>query len=146
VLDCDYCVRISLSRRTPRADENGQLLSAGEVLERYNERRYQHYLDDFEDDELALAKHLNERTNHFVETAAEDDRAAIKATGFAANATTLAWWKRARLRDPETAQTAMKRDYEPTQEEIDDWMALAPKERFSRLKMQAARVGRSVDE
>lgn len=103
------------------------------VLELYNERRYQHYLDDF-NDELDLARHLNERTNHFADTAPEDERTAIKASGFAGNAATLAWWKRALLRDPEAAAVVQKRGYEPSADEIAEWRRLAPAQRFARLK------------
>lgn len=132
---CDFCVRIGLSKYTPKVDNDGQRLSNSEVLERYNERRYQHYLDGFED-ELDLARHLNDRTAHFAETASKDEEQLIKTAGFHANAATLAWWKRARDRDPESAAVAQSVDYEPTPAEIGPWSRLSPAERFAHLKQQ----------
>lgn len=132
---CDFCVRIGLSKYTPKVDNDGQRLSNSEVLERYNERRYQHYLDGFED-ELDLARHLNDRTAHFAETASKDEEQLIKTAGFQANSATLAWWKRARDRDPESAAVAQRVDYEPTPAEIGPWSRLSPAERFARLKKQ----------
>lgn len=147
MLECDFCVRPNLSRHTPKADEDGLSLSSSEVLERYNERRYQHYLDDF-NDALDLARHLNDRTNHYAETGVEEERAAIKESGFKANANTLAWWKRARERDADAAQATTvgirpcvvcktyHGDYEPTEAEIASWTRLSSSERFARLKKQ----------
>lgn len=132
---CDWCVRPTLSKRTPKADENGVPLSLSKVTELYNERRYQHYLDDF-NDELDLARHLSDRVRHFAETGSEDDQAAIKASGFASNAATLAWWKRARLRDPDAAAVAQRSEYLPTPAEIEEWAKLPPAARFARLKKQ----------
>jgi hypothetical protein len=133
--ECDFCVRIGLSKYTPKVDDDGQRLSNAEILERYNERRYQHYLDGFED-ELDLARHLNDRTAHFAETASKDEEQLIKTAGFQANATTLAWWKRARERDPDAAAVAQKVDYEPTPAESNPWSRVSPAQRFARLKQQ----------
>jgi hypothetical protein len=132
---CDFCVRIGLSKYTPKVDDDGQRLSNAEVLERYNERRYQHYLDGFED-ELDLARHLNDRTSHFAETASKDEEQLIKTAGFQANAGTLAWWKRARERDADAAEVAGKPSYEPSPAEINSWTRLSPPQRFARLKKQ----------
>lgn len=132
---CDYCVRPGLSKRTPKADEDGQTFSQVHIQELYNERRYQHYLDDFNDD-LDLARHLNERTNHFAETGSEDEKTAIKTFGFAANAATLAWWKRARHRDSAAAEVAQKPEFLPTPRQIDEWAKPPPAARFARLKQQ----------
>lgn len=143
--DCDFCVRVGLSQFTPKADNQGVELSNSEIRERYNERRYQHYLDDFGNDEIALARHLNARTNHFIETASEDDRTTIKNSSFAANASTLAWWKRARTRDAELAEQAMRRDYEPLLDEIWEWMNIPPAARFAQLKKQIQETFKDKD-
>jgi hypothetical protein len=132
---CDYCVRVGFSRRTPKADDDGVSLSASAVLELYNERRYQHYLDDF-NDELDLARHLNDRTNHFAETGTDDEKSSTKAVGFASNAVTLAWWKRAQLRDPDAAEVAQRADFQPAPAEVESWAKLVPAQRFARLKKQ----------
>lgn len=137
MLECDFCVRPSLSKRTPKADEDGVSLSPSAIQEAYNERRYQHYLDDF-NDELDLARHLTERTKHYAETASEDEQAAIKASGFASNAATLAWWKRARRRDPDAAEVAQRPEFLPTPKEIETWAKLPPGARFAELKRYIA--------
>lgn len=132
---CDRCIRVGLSKYTPKVDDDGQRLSNAEILQRYNERRYQHYLDGFED-ELDLALHLTNRTNHFAATAPKDQEQLIKTAGHECNGATLAWWKRARDRDPEAAEVAGRVEYEPTHAEMTEWMRLAPKQRFARLKQQ----------
>lgn len=136
---CRMCVRPSQSD-TPSVDEDGVSLSPFEILAIYNERRYQHYLDGFNDVE-DLARHLHNRTMHFAETATGDDASSIKASGFAANLSTIDWWKRARARTSDDVETVGQSDYEANDAVIRDWMRLAPAARFAKLRKQLMELG-----
>jgi len=61
---CEHCMRTADCPRLPRIDEEGEPLLPSEVEEIYNQRRYAHYLRDF-DTGWALREHLEARAYYW---------------------------------------------------------------------------------
>lgn len=136
---CQFCTRPEFTK-TPTVDEHGQSLPPSEIHSIYNERRYQHYLDGF-NDRLDLGRHLIQRAKHWVATSPDDSKqevllAQLKLTEVA----TLAWWEVARRRNPEAAEQVARFECEPTSAETVEWTRLTPAQRFAKLKTQIART------
>lgn len=102
--DCSACKRPAECPGLPTVAEDGHTrLTASEVLEIYNLRRYEHYLEDF-DDAGELREHLVDRAHYW----ALDD-AKLLADHLATIDGTIAWWLIAHRRHVEDQQRAQGR-------------------------------------
>ncbi|MEO7397278.1 MAG: hypothetical protein ABIW84_01810 [Ilumatobacteraceae bacterium] len=99
---CMWCRRPE-ETLTPKIDEDGELLHPSEVLEIYNERRYLHYLNDF-DQASELRAHLTQRCRYWAQgdhLKLEQEKQTIGAT--------LEWWGLARRVRHEAKQDQAKK-------------------------------------
>jgi hypothetical protein len=102
--DCPACKRPAESPGLPTVAEDGHIpLRDSEVLEIYNLRRYEHYLQDFTSEE-DLRQHLEDRAHYW----ALDEPGRL-AEILASNHATLAWWLIAHRRQVEDERRAQER-------------------------------------
>lgn len=102
--DCRACRRPAECPGLPTVAEDGHTrLSDSEVREIYNLRRYEHYLDDF-DDVDELREHLVDRAHYW----ALDEPGRL-AESLASLDATIAWWLIAHRRQVEDQQRAQGR-------------------------------------
>lgn len=102
--DCVFCLRPSECPSLPTVDEDGEPLHPTNILEIYNDRRYAHYLRDF-DTAWALRDHLELRCRYWCQSRPlvelEQQMTTIAAT--------VEWWETARR---------VRRDAQPRQAEL----------------------------
>lgn len=103
---CGYCKRPSECRGLPTIEEDGSPMEEADIDQVYHDRRYEHYLNDF-DNTHDLKEHLKDRIRYWMQgsTAAEVEMAmgGIPAT--------IGWWVNAR---------AARRDITPRQIQLDE--------------------------
>jgi hypothetical protein len=79
MFDCEFCIRPDDARyRGPLVDEEGEDLAPWEVLEFYNQRRYEH-LQTFRDSK-ALREHLVDRAHFWTQGKPKDELDAALQT------------------------------------------------------------------
>lgn len=88
---CRECIRPEDIPDLPRLDEEGEPLNDSEIWGHYNDRRYQHYLDDFSD-ARDLRDHLTQRERWWNQGKPKVElEIALKSVD-----ATLEWWRHAR--------------------------------------------------
>lgn len=88
--NCQFCLRPEEIPSLPTVDEDGENMHPSDILEIYNDRRYAHYLNDF-DSAGQLQEHLENRLRYWTRgssTAFEIELPSVKVT--------VEWWGIAR--------------------------------------------------
>lgn len=75
--DCEFCIRPDdRGYHGPTVTDEGEPMAPWEVLEAYNQRRYEHYQRDFPDGVKALREHLIDRAWWWTRELGKDAREA----------------------------------------------------------------------